>query len=308
MRISPTAIEKMSFDFGNNEFYIKRDDLIPFSFGGNKVRKALKFFEWILANGYTAVATYGSSSSNHCRIVANMASKFKLPCYIVSPEEGYYQTANSRMVTMFGAEIVKAPLDKIKETINVLMKNISTTHNPFFIQGGGHGNLGTQAYVEAYGEICNYENNNNIKFDYIFHASGTGATQAGLICGAALSNDFVTNIVGISIARANPYGMSVIEESVADYLKSVSYGGKIPKVVFDDSYICGGYGKYTSEIVNMIIAVLENDGIPLDTTYTGKAFWGMKDYILKHGISNKRILFIHTGGTPLFFDELKGFV
>ena len=43
-------------------------------------------------------------------------------------------------------------------------------------------------------------------------------------------------------------------------------------------------------------------GIPLDATYTGKAFMGMTEYITENMIKNKNILFIHTGGTPLFFD------
>jgi D-cysteine desulfhydrase len=48
-------------------------------------------------------------------------------------------------------------------------------------------------------------------------------------------------------------------------------------------------------------------GIPLDSTYTGKAFWGMMQYIKKEQIKEKNILFIHTGGTPLFFDDLERF-
>ncbi len=48
--------------------------------------------------------------------------------------------------------------------------------------------------------------------------------------------------------------------------------------------------------------MLIEEGIPLDTTYTGKAFWGgMKEYIKKNKVAGENILFIHTGGTPLFF-------
>ena len=42
----------------------------------------------------------------------------------------------------------------------------------------------------------------------------------------------------------------------------------------------------------------------MDGTYTGKAFLGMEHYIEEHQISGKKILFIHTGGTPLFYDWL----
>lgn len=31
----------------------------------------------------------------------------------------------------------------------------------------------------------------------------------------------------------------------------------------------------------------------------------MKEYIKKNHIKDKKILFIHTGGTPLFFDKLE---
>ena len=44
--------------------------------------------------------------------------------------------------------------------------------------------------------------------------------------------------------------------------------------------------------------------MPLDGTYTGKAFYGMKQYIGEHGLQGKNILFLHTGGTPLFFDGM----
>src|SRR5690625_5020028 len=117
-----------------------------------------------------------------------------------------------------------------------------------------------------------YQNTQNISFDYIFHASGTGTTQAGLICGKLL-NKADTNIVGISIARQNPYGKTVILESVNSYLSSKD---KRPiteeKVEFVDEYILGGYGDFNREIVDTLKEVFIKDGVPLDTTYTGKAF------------------------------------
>ena len=49
---------------------------------------------------------------------------------------------------------------------------------------------------------------------------------------------------------------------------------------------------------------MRQDGIPMDTTYVGKAFFGMLQYLRDHEIRGERILFLHTGGTPLFFDRL----
>jgi len=54
----------------------------------------------------------------------------------------------------------------------------------------------------------------------------------------------------------------------------------------------------------VIKSVMLKYGISMDSTYTGKAFSGMLQYIEKKQILGKNILFIHTGGTPLYFDYL----
>ena len=178
--LTQTPIIKLG-EVENNIIWIKREDLIPISFGGNKARKAIKFFEEIDSGGYDCVVTYGSSSSNHCRIVANMAKARDLKCYIIGPEEASEETFNSKMMQLFDAEITIVPVNQIAITIEKKLKELTLNgKNPYFIPGGGHGNIGTHAYVECYEEIREYEQENNMKFDYIFFASGTGTTHAGL--------------------------------------------------------------------------------------------------------------------------------
>ena len=81
-----TIIQDLGERLGNR-LLIKREDLIPFSFGGNKARKAALFFEEIDQSGSDCVVTYGSGSSNHCRVVANMCAQRGLDCLIISPAE-----------------------------------------------------------------------------------------------------------------------------------------------------------------------------------------------------------------------------
>src|SRR5699024_61265 len=128
-------------------------------------------------------------------------------------------------------------------------------------------------------EILDYEDDRDVKFDYVFHASGTGTTQAGLVCGHILNKDD-KNIVGISVARKNPYGGKVVLDSVNDYLHSIGENSITDKELkFIDDYIIDGYGTSNEEVLEIIEGTLINDGIPLDKTYTGKAFWGMKEFI-----------------------------
>ena len=302
-----TPIQKIA-TIGGNSMYIKREDLIPFSFGGNKVRKALLFFEEIDRGDYDCVVTYGSSSSNHCRAVANMAAARKKKCYIISPEEVSGRTYNSDLMDAFGAEIIMCPVSSVHETIeNILSALRKDGQKPFFIAGGGHGETGTQAYVYCYQEVCRFEREHQIHFDYIFFASGTGTTQAGLVCGKLINCDN-RQIVGISIARKNPRGRDIILESIREYLKTnkvlVSERSIEEATIFLDDYTGSGYGNHGQEVDDVIKMVMTQYGVPLDSTYTGKAFAGMMDYMNREEITGKNILFIHTGGTPLFFDYL----
>jgi D-cysteine desulfhydrase len=294
--------------FENNTLYTKREDMIPYSFGGNKARKSLLFFEEIDKRKCDSVVTYGSSHSNHCRVVANMAAQRNIPCYIISPNESSDETYNSVIMDLLGAYITTVNVDDVHDTIENKLKELKALgKNPFFIQGGGHGNIGTQAYVECYNEIIKYELENNIFFDYIFLASGTGTTQAGLVCGQLMNRD-ERKIIGISIARKNPRGRNVVIDSIKDYLLEVKYNAEDKDIeqntIFLDDFVTDGYGKNNLSIDETIKYIMIKYGIPLDSTYTGKAFWGMENYLVREHIEQKNVLFIHTGGTPLFFDDL----
>lgn len=296
-------------DENENTIYIKREDLIPYSFGGNKARKAFLFFEEIDSIGADYIVTYGSACSNHCRVVANMACERKIPCIIVSPSLSKGKSSyNEQMMEIFHAQIVECPVNEVHQKIEDILKGLRRDgFCPYFIAGGGHGNIGTQAYIDCYEEICEYEKSAQMKFDYIFHASGTGTTQAGLVCGQLINGDN-RKIVGISIAREETYGRNIVIESVREYLNAANMKileQEIQKsVIFDSSYIGGGYGEGEEQINDVINNMLTQKGIPMDRTYTGKAYYGMNEYIKKSNMRGQKILFIHTGGTPLFFDYL----
>lgn len=258
----------------------------------------------ILESHADYVVTYGSGSSNHCRAVATMSAMNKLPCLIITPEETDQLTSNKRLATFFGASYRYCSVEQVSSTIEEALSDLKRQgYQPYFIPGGGHGNLGTQAYVNTYREIADFEQKTGIEFDFIFFASGTGTTHAGLACGKHLYGRKEQRIVGISIARKNPRGRQVVLNSIKEYFGEMPFPES--EVVFLDDYISGGYGVYCQEELDTVKRQLEVNGLPLDLTYTGKAFWGMERYIEQNRISGKNILFIHTGGTPLFFDDLE---
>ena len=292
--------------YQNNHLWMKREDLIPFSFGGNKARKAQLFFKEIDECGYNAVVTYGSGSSNHCRVIANLCRQRGIDCHIISPLEASEETYNSALIELLGARVTTVPVSIVHETIEKkLIELRKLGEKPYFIEGGGHGNIGTEAYVQCYQEIRKQERELSTFFDYIFFATGTGTTQAGLVCGQLINGDRRT-IIGISIARKNPYGREVVLNSIREYLGDRASEAQIQEATnFVDDYTGGGYGKDMPAISLTIDEAFMQYGIPLDMTYTGKAFMGMREYIKANKLTAQNILFIHTGGTPLFFDRLR---
>ena len=141
-------------------------------------------------------------------------------------------------------------------------------------------------YVAAFEEWVK-EEELGMRFSHVFHATGTGSTQAGLVCGRELERQEQgersgNRIVGISIARPCPRGRDVVKESILDYYRmrrQQNPGQKLPEfceedLVFEDGYRLGGYGKSSPEEEACIRRVMRQDGIPMDTTYVGKAFFG----------------------------------
>src|SRR5699024_6752224 len=97
-------------------------------------------------------------------------------------------------------------------------------------------------------------------------------------------------MIGISNARTKRQGGDDVRQGVKSYLKYYNIPINDVDINFIDNYVLEGYGSYNDKILKTIKKVLINDGIPMDVTYTGKAFWGMKEFINNNDISDKNIL------------------
>lgn len=305
---------KVSDNIERNQLYIMREDLLPVAGGGNKVRIAKEFLQDMKDKKCNVMIGYGNSSSNLCRVLANLCCQEHIPCYIIcsGTERNIQETSNSRMIALSGAGLIYCHQTEIADTVETLMNKLRKEgKKPYYIYGNkyGTGNKGVavKAYAGAYDQILSYQKEKCICFDYIFFPSGTGATQGGLTSGHILAKD-KTKICGILISsRGYPRAFSVIQQEIRAYManREMEY-----QECFDEEihllgdYTQGGYGIYDKDILNCIRKVFRDTGVPLDPVYTGKAFWGMQQYLKEKNIQGKKLLFVHTGGTPLFYDCL----
>ncbi|MCR5737756.1 MAG: pyridoxal-phosphate dependent enzyme [Eubacterium sp.] len=308
MEIRKTPIDYIG-KVGKNDLYIKRDDLIPFSFGGNKVRIAKELLEDMKTQKCDIMIGYGNSRSNLSRAIANMTASEGIECHIVSSlgtDDERVTTANSHMVSLCNATFHFCENRNVAETVERVLEQCKEKgKKPYYIYGNkyGEGNeaVPVGAYRKAYKEI-----EEEGQFDYIFLATGTGMTQSGLIVG---KNEMQgkEKIIGISIARESENEKKIIKKMIDVYCEKNAIEKITDEINVIDDYVMEGYGKHNQNVLEIIREMFVKKGIPLDMTYTGKAYYGMIEYIKKHQLENKKILFLHTGGTPLFFDVLGKF-
>lgn len=284
----------------DKDIYVLRDDLYPHIGGGVKSRKADNYESYIRDRGYNACVTTGGIQSNHNRAIALMCAKNDWRCHIVYhglKERFEAEKGNALLVRKSGATYEFVEAEEIGPAMDSAMQRLTAEgFNPMYIHGGGHDLPGGIALVDAVRELKKKCEETGYKPQYIFHASGTGSTQAGMAVGLDLVEWSDVKLIGISVARQKERGTQVIvdfaNDLAAHYGLAKDYKGHID---FNTDYLCGGYEKYTPGMVEYLDGVMVKTGIMFDTTYSGKAFYGMMDYIKQHAITGN-VLFWHTGG------------
>ncbi len=296
--------------------YIKRDDLIPYAFGGNKVRIAAEFMDDMNARDCNALIMYGDLRSNLCRVLAFMCRRDNVPCLMIATSENAEDAApsfNEDIVRRLGVEVLVCKKTGIAAAVDEAFSLLRAKGlKPYYIYGDrtGSGNEGTaaNAYAKVYREICAQERELGLTFDRLMVPYGTGCTLGGLICGSLDKGD-KRKITGISISSRTPErALCILQDTVTGWYAKQ---GSRPPLGFKKAldlrcgYNCGGYGARDARVDDLIEQMLLDNALPFDPTYTGKALRGAIDCLKDDGARHQNILFLHTGGTPLFYDYLR---
>lgn len=262
---------------------VVRDDLLPFPLAGNKVRKIAAEIE-SLQQFPDVIISNGSVDSNHSRTVATFAARYGAQAHLVlHGDDSGYSSVGAKVLRTLGATFDIGPASTIRERIEAAHCRFeSQGKGVHVIAGGCHTRAGALAFRDAGMRVLGGEN-----FDQVFVASGTGATQGGLVAAAAEVSPS-TRVVGISVARDAQRGVPPVAEA------SMWAGASGESVTFLDQYRAGGYG-LSDSATNEAVRLGWSHGLPLDPTYTGKAFAALVDWS-RRGQLGSSVLFWHTGG------------
>lgn len=284
---------------------MKRDDVMELALGGNKARKLEFILGDALSKGCNTLITVGAYHPNHVRLTAAAARKAGLEAHLVLTPPGTPRPQGNMLLDMLlGAKIHMAESwDSAPEFMEKLAEKLrGEGRKPYIIPGGGASPHGVLGYAAAALELMQQLRKRGVTPRYIVHASGTGATQAGLVLGLKLLGAEDVRVVGIGISRPPRVARERVANPVNSAAKLLGVDlGVEPEDITVEDYRFGGYAVITREVVEAMRLAALKEGLILDPVYTAKALHGLADLAAKGYFGKGPIVFIHTGGTPITF-------
>ena len=311
------AATRFSSILGGPNIFIKRDDLLGLSGGGNKTRKLEFLVADAIDQGADTLITCGAVQSNHCRLTLAAAVKEGLKCRLVLEERvaGSYNPAasgNNFLYQLLGVEsitVVPGGSDMTAAMQKMADEVSAEGRKAYIIPGGGSNPIGATGYVACAEEILAQLFDRGLKIDRVVCASGSTGTHAGLVTGFYGNNANIP-VIGINVSRSKEDQEPLVYDLVCKTAAHVGVNASIPReaVLCFGDYVGPGYSLPTASMVEAVKLLARSEGILLDPVYTGKAMAGLVDLVRKgYFNSDENILFVHTGGSPALYAYLDAF-
>ena len=293
---------------GRVEVWIKREDLLPLAFGGNKLRNLEFLVGAALADGADCLVTSGRRWSNHARLTAAAGAKAGLDVHLVlsgppvdPPNPGV------RLDELLGATVHQATTDDRDERAAIVERVVwelrAAGRRPYLVAIGGTGIVGAVGQVLAGLELARGAEAAEFRPDTVVVPSATGGTQAGLLVGLRTAG-LSTIVHGFAVTPVEPLRpvIAAVAAGLAelDGLAAVDDG----EIVLDGTQLGDGYGRPTEAADAATRTLARTEGILVDPIYTAKALAGLVALARDGVLDGQRVVFWHAGGTPGLFEPL----
>ena len=279
--------------------FIKRDDLLSFGMGGNKVRKMQTVAAEAMAAKADTLITCGGIQSNHARVTAATGAALGLRVVlVVNGAPQIRPTANALLDQLFGADVryVASRDERAPMMASVAAELEAAGGRPFVVPLGASTATGAMGFARGINEIASA----GLRPDVIVSSTSSGGTQAGLVAGAALFG-LRARIIGVSADDPSERLAGVVRSLLREIAERL--GARPASLVaddeieVDDSFVGDGYGVPTPASTEALELVARREGILLDPVYTAKAMAGLIDRIRRGEFrADQTVLFWHTGG------------
>jgi 1-aminocyclopropane-1-carboxylate deaminase/D-cysteine desulfhydrase-like pyridoxal-dependent ACC family enzyme len=294
---------------GAVDIWIKREDLLPLAFGGNKLRNLEFLVGEALAAGADTLVTSGRRWSNHCRLTAAAGAKAGLAVHLVlggppSSPPG----PNERLDALLGATIHVAATDA-RDDREALVARVAEDvraagKRPYVVPVGGSGPTGSAGQVLAGIEAARQAKAAGISISVVVLPSATGGTQAGALAGLRFAGS-EARVVGVAVAAPADELRPVVVRLLGGLAPLVGQAVDPAEIDLTDDQRGPDYGVATAAAQEATELLARTEGILVDPIYTAKALAELVART-RDGRLMGTVVFWHAGGTPGLFEALPG--
>ena len=301
---------------GRAEIWVKREDLLPLAFGGNKLRNLEFLLGAALAAGADTLVTAGRRWSNHCRLTAAAGARAGLGVHLVlsgppvlGPDGREAANPGRVLDELLGATVHQlATADRAEREAamgRIADEVRAAGGRPYVIPVGGSGLPGAAGQVLAGAELVAQAAAAGVTFDAVVVPSATGGTQAGVLAGLRAAGS-TAEVVGILAARPAADLRPVIEATLAALEPILGIAVDPAEIVLEPGWLGGGYGVRSTAAEEATRLLARTEGILVDPIHTAKALAGLAGLVRAGRWDGRRVVFWHAGGTPGLFEPLDG--
>ena len=236
---------------------------------------------------------------------------------VVPPDPDDYK-ANLLLDGIYGAEIHVVDLeegesfaDAEKRSFKMGKSHIARLEEKgiksYDIPMGGANEYGTLGYVNCMIELAEQMETEGIRFDHMYHSTGSGGTMAGIVAGKHIMDleMQVHSVTAMDVGGEDKYvGRAVQMATDALALLGIDETLSAEHFLIDQNHYGPGYECPSEEGTEAIRLLARKEGILVDPVYSGKAFAGLLSDVRSGAIpAGSNVLFLHTGGSTVFFAE-----
>ena len=317
-------LERLGAELGISQLYIKRDDLSGKVYGGNKPRKLEFILGDTLRSKAREVIAFGGVGSNHALATAIYARHVGLKSIsmLMPQPSAQYVRHNLLMSYHSGAElnlcgtglesVRNMPLVYLATIYQVLRHRLKSGYFPQLIPPGGSSPLGVIGFVNAAFELREQIEKGELpEPEYIYVASGTMGTAAGLTLGLRAAN-LKSRVVSVRVTSAkfvNTKGMIKLISRTNSLLCSLD--ASFPRFEFFEAdvdirhnFFGKRYALFTKEGMEGVSVMKECERIKLDGTYTGKTLAALIHDAKSDQLRGRAVLFWNTLNSRDFSDAI----
>jgi L-cysteate sulfo-lyase len=296
---------------GRVQLWIKREDLGPLAFSGNKLRNLEFLLGAALADGADTVVTSGRRWSNHCRLTAAAGAKLGLRVESVVSGPPVGRSTNLKLIELIGARVHQASSEDRAER-EALVARVADDARAAgrlvkVLPIGGSESTGAWGHVLAAVELAEQAAAAGFHPNAIVLPSATGGTQAGLVVGSEIAFAPPPRVVGIVVARPAAELRPVVKSLAGELASLAGIAAPLQRIELDEAQLGDGYGLPTRAASGAMLQLARTEGILVDPVYTAKALAGLIALVAAGEIDGGHAVFWHGGGLPALFEAGLGF-